>query len=106
MWSDLNAIMHNPADFPDPWVFRPERYLSEDAEGLRFTPHPRVIPYGVGKHRCLGETLGRASLYLMFCGLLQRFSVQRLAAKRISEDPDGMLSQTPKPYTVRLVPRK
>ncbi len=44
--------MMDPENFPSPDVFDPERYLTQDGQ---FQPHPKVIPFGIGKRRCMGK---------------------------------------------------
>ncbi len=57
MFLNLGAVMTDPDNFPDPLRFDPERYLSEG--GRKFSPHPKMITFGLGRRRCLGETLAR-----------------------------------------------
>ncbi len=45
------AVMMDPENFPNPEKFDPERYLTP--EGY-FHLHPKVIPFGIGKRRCIG----------------------------------------------------
>lgn len=54
----------------DPEVFRPDRYLQNGSLVLPDT----FIPFGFGKHRCLGETLAKASVFLFISTLLQHFN--------------------------------
>merc|ERR1711976_679573 len=72
----IGDIMNDPEHFPNPQQFNPERYLSSDDNGeLKFTPHPRVIPFGIGKRRCIGEVVARTTLYKFFTALIQRYEV-------------------------------
>ncbi len=38
--ANLSEIMHDPVDFPQPYEFRPERFIDKDTG--KFKPHPRV----------------------------------------------------------------
>lgn len=67
------AVHHNPEFFSNPKTFKPDRFL--DADG-KFVPDERVIYFGIGKRRCVGEILGRAEAYLFAATLLQRFSLE------------------------------
>ena len=66
----IGEIMRDPQVFDQPDKFDPTRYL-DPATGS-FRPHPRVIPFGVGRRRCLGETLARMELYMFFTAILSR----------------------------------
>ncbi len=46
--SNLNEILLDEKEFPEPLEFRPERFL--DGEG-NFVPNPKNIPFGYGKRR-------------------------------------------------------
>ncbi len=35
-----------------------------------------LIPFGMGKRECLGESLARQELFIFFVALLQKFSVR------------------------------
>ena len=65
--------MNDPNVFEDPHVFKPERFL--DKETGIFQPHERVVPFGVGKRYCLGQSLAEKELYIFFAGLLQQFEL-------------------------------
>ncbi len=72
VYAFLGRVMLNPCHFPDPLNFNPSRFVGTDG---KFEPSPLVIPFGVGKRRCLGETLAKMELFRFFTGVLQRFFV-------------------------------
>ena len=78
MFYNLTEIGMDPQSFPDPERFDPERHL--DPETKAFAPHPRVQPFGIGKRRCLGETLAKAELYMFFTGVVGRFKLEHESA--------------------------
>ncbi|XP_005393602.1 PREDICTED: cytochrome P450 1A2 isoform X2 [Chinchilla lanigera] len=61
----------------DPFEFRPERFLVANHTALNKTLSDKVLLFGLGKRRCIGETLGRWEVFLFLAILLQRleFSV-------------------------------
>ena len=71
----LGNVMNNPDDFPDPEKFDPERYLSIQEGVQKFTPHPKVIPFSIGKRRCIGEAIGRVALKKYITEVLKHFTV-------------------------------
>ncbi|CAO4377599.1 unnamed protein product [Caenorhabditis nigoni] len=66
--AQLSALHINETVFENPEKFDPERYI-RDEPLLQ-----KVIPFGVGKRACLGESLARAELYLIFGNLLLRYN--------------------------------
>lgn len=66
-----------------------------------------MIPFGVGRRRCLGETLARTSLYLFFTGILSRFTLKKASEEeRPSTEPKSGATNSPRPYKARFVLRK
>ncbi|XP_054926489.2 cytochrome P450 3A8-like [Dermacentor andersoni] len=51
----LYAMHHDPEYFPDPFVFRPERFMGENATNIR--PYT-YLPFGAGPRNCVGMRLG------------------------------------------------
>ena len=66
----LWSVHMDPEHWGDPEAFRPERFLAEDGS-VRHDEH--VIPFGTGKRVCLGETVARVELFLLFTRLMKRF---------------------------------
>ncbi|WP_143965736.1 cytochrome P450 [Gordonia zhaorongruii] len=60
-----------PEDFPDPDVFDPDRYDEERQEDLvnRWT----WIPFGAGRHRCVGAQFAMMQLKAIFSVLLRNY---------------------------------
>jgi sterol 14-demethylase len=93
-----------PADFPDPDRFRPERYLGPDAEDAA---NPWTwIPFGAGRHRCVGAAFAMMQLKAIFSVLLQGYSFE------LAQPPDSyrndhskMVVQLEQPCTVRYSAR-
>lgn len=50
--------------------FQPERFIKD---GKIHIPE-RHYPFGVGKHRCMGELMARANIFLFTTTLLQSFN--------------------------------
>uniref|UniRef100_A0A914MPH5 Cytochrome P450 n=1 Tax=Meloidogyne incognita TaxID=6306 RepID=A0A914MPH5_MELIC len=66
----LGAVHLDPSLFPQPEVFRPERFL--DSEG-NYKGSELIKPFGVGKRICLGDSLAKMEIYLVLAALLQNF---------------------------------
>ncbi|XP_017774947.1 PREDICTED: probable cytochrome P450 303a1 [Nicrophorus vespilloides] len=78
----------------DPKTFRPERFLENDTSVL-----DNFIPFGIGKRRCLGESLARGNLFIFIASLLQNFnfSVPEGHPKPCTDAQDGVTA-SPVPY--------
>ncbi|XP_027714080.1 cytochrome P450 1A1 isoform X1 [Vombatus ursinus] len=69
-------INHDQKIWGDPSVFRPERFLSADGT-INKALSEKVIMFGLGKRKCIGETIGRWEVFLFLAILLHQmeFSV-------------------------------
>ena len=84
----------------DPETFRPERFFHEGS----FRPDERNIPFGIGKRRCLGETLARMENFLFFANLMKHFSFRCVEG---SDPPDTRpmagFTNGPAPFCMKVV---
>jgi len=99
----MAAILMDPIAFPDPDQFKPERFI--DQKGC-FVPHPNVIPFGIGKRRCLGESLAKTELFIFFTGLIEKFDIRKENedVKLITKYRPG-ITLSPYPFKIRFIAR-
>ncbi|CAM3455969.1 cytochrome P450 [Nocardioides dubius] len=87
-------------DFPDPDEFRPERYLDPRQEDLqnRWT----WIPFGAGKHRCVGNAFAMMQLKAIFSVILRDYAFEMAQpSESYRDDTSKMVIQLEKPCRVR-----
>lgn len=105
------AIHRNPRDYPDPDVFRPERFLPGN-EWER--PHPNKkghSAFGWGRRQCSGQPLAEQGLFMATARLLWAFEVKpgldemgeevKLDIFAFTESEN----QRPLPFKARFMPR-
>ena len=76
----IGVINFDETNFPNPENFDPERFLDEKG---RYRANKKLIAFGMGKRSCLGESLARMELFLIFVSLLQNFSFHPFNGKII-----------------------
>ena len=60
--------------FPDPEAFRPDRYIDPNKEDV---DNPwNWIPFGAGKHRCVGAPFAMMQLKAIFSVLLRTWDLE------------------------------
>ncbi|XP_048225030.1 cytochrome P450 1A2-like [Perognathus longimembris pacificus] len=65
-------VNHDPETWGDPSEFRPERFLTDGETALNKALSEKVLLFGLGKRRCLGETPAKWELFLFLATLLHR----------------------------------
>jgi sterol 14-demethylase len=89
-----------PEDFPDPDSFHPERYAEPRQEDIvnRWT----WIPFGAGRHRCVGANFAMMQLKAIFSVLLRDFEFELAQpSETYHDDHSKMVVQLAQPCAVR-----
>ncbi|TLG14311.1 cytochrome P450 [Nocardia cyriacigeorgica] len=92
-------------DFPDPDSFDPGRYIDPNQEDIinRWT----WIPFGAGRHRCVGAPFALMQLKAIFSILLRDWEFEMaLPSEQYRNDHSKMVVQLAKPCTVRYRRRR
>lgn len=92
-------------DFPDPDVFDPDRYNKPREEDVlhRWT----WIPFGAGRHRCVGAAFGTMQIKAIFSVLLREYEFEMAQPPdSYRNDHSKMVVQLARPATVRYRRRK
>jgi len=77
-----------PEDFPEPDRFDPGRYLDPRQEDL--TNRWTWIPFGAGRHRCVGNAFAMMQLKAIFSVVLRAFEFE------LAQPPDSYRDDTSK----------
>ncbi|CAI2354663.1 unnamed protein product [Caenorhabditis sp. 36 PRJEB53466] len=94
------ALIHTDEKlFENHTEFRPQRFLEN--EGL----DKKLIPFGIGKRSCLGESLARAELYLILANMILEYDLEAVGEMPSikTTSPCGLMKRPPV-YSLRFVP--
>jgi Cytochrome P450 len=69
------AILHDPSVYPEPDVFRPERFLNPDGS-LRDDPI-LVSAFGYGRRICPGRHFADATIFITVASLFSVFNISK-----------------------------
>ncbi|XP_072036985.1 cytochrome P450 2U1-like [Amphiura filiformis] len=61
--SNLWAVHRDPDLWPEPWKFKPERFLDDKGQVVN---RDELIPFSTGRRMCLGDNLAKMELYISF----------------------------------------
>ncbi|KAJ6503785.1 cytochrome P450 [Mycena sanguinolenta] len=103
------AILHDEAVYPDPYAFKPERYLREDGTLNPAMPHPEAA-FGYGRRLCPGRHMANASLLITIASVLATFDITKALDDNgqviePSYEFDSGFINTPLPFKCSILPR-
>uniref|UniRef100_A0A183DKD6 Cytochrome n=1 Tax=Gongylonema pulchrum TaxID=637853 RepID=A0A183DKD6_9BILA len=70
----ISIAMNDPENFSEPKEFRPARFLEDDG-------YDAFLPFSLGKRQCLGESLAKAELFLIYANLMRHFRFRTVPNK-------------------------
>lgn len=104
--ASLYHAMHDPKLFENSDVFNPERFIDENG---KFVHDDHVIPFGLGKRYCLGQSLAEKEFFIFFTGIMQKFDVRHAPGTTLPSYidiyPKDSLIRNPSSYSVILKKR-
>jgi cytochrome P450 len=86
----------------DPQFFRPERFLTNQGT---FCPEEMTFPFGIGRRRCLGESLARMENFLFFANLLLNFRFRQGENPTPTLEPEAGFTNGPYPFLMEITVR-
>ncbi|KAF7363031.1 Cytochrome P450 [Mycena venus] len=106
------TIHHNEERYPDPFAFKPHRYLgdnlSNSASSKLADPRKRDHwIFGAGRRICPGLVLAERELWLAISGLIWAYTFHQVPEEPIAlEKYEAASGRTPLPFMMRLIPRR
>ncbi|XP_054422233.1 cytochrome P450 2W1 [Pteronotus mesoamericanus] len=69
----LSSVLLDKTQWETPHQFNPGHFLDSDG---RFVKREAFLPFSAGRRVCVGESLARTELFLLFAGLLRSFRLR------------------------------
>nr|AIU94228.1 cytochrome P450 1A4 [Lonchura striata] len=99
-------VHHDESLWEEPSAFRPERFLSAAGTELSRPESEKVLAFGLGKRRCIGETIGRWEIFLFLTTLLQQLRFSLRPGERVDITPQyGLTMKYKKCEAFQIRPR-
>ncbi|KAF7304880.1 Cytochrome P450 [Mycena kentingensis (nom. inval.)] len=106
------AMLHDEATYPDPFVFKPERFMHNDKMNPDIN-RPDAA-FGFGRRICPGRYMARSSLWITIASLLATFDITK--SQQVDEtgvkteidakyEVDSGMVCVPKPFRASFRPR-
>lgn len=91
---------YNPETYPEPEVFRPERFLERS-----FSPF-QYMPFGGGHRRCIGAAFATYEMAVVLGVLLRRYDFQLLDTRPVVTTRRSVTMGPSSPVPVKIYPRQ
>ena len=102
VWLPTWASHHNAEFFPDPYIFKPERFLKENAsEIIPFT----FRPFGGGNRECIGKRFAINEMKISLARMLQKFRIEPAPETKLNFHKGSLFMLNYDPVKVKFVPR-
>ena len=88
--ANVYLVHHDPAIYPDPYAFRPERFIEESPGTYTF------IPFGGGRRRCLGASFALVEMKIVIAAVLSACEIE----------PVGASPERPRRRNITVKPRE
>nr|XP_060611508.1 cytochrome P450 1A5-like [Anolis sagrei ordinatus] len=85
-------VNHDPKLWKDPSVFNPGRFLAANGSRINRTESEKILTFGLGRRRCLGENIGRCEIFLFLTTLVQKLEFSICPGKEVDFTPQYGLS--------------
>ena len=97
--TNIEKCLLDPIQFPQPEKFNPDRFLNENGQIVK---NDHLIPFGIGKRICMGESLAKNELFLFFVRILQRISFEETLNKPDMKNATYGITRIPEPFEVKV----
>lgn len=98
-------INHDPELWKEPSTFNPDRFLTADGAELNKLEGEKVMIFGMGKRRCIGELIARNEVHLFLAILIQRLRFQSVPGEPLDMTPEYGLTMKHKRCHLRATLR-
>ncbi|XP_034054479.1 cytochrome P450 1A1 [Gymnodraco acuticeps] len=98
-------INHDPELWKDPSSFAPDRFLSSDGSEVNRQEGERVMVFGMGKRRCIGEVIARNEVYLFLAIIVQKLHFHAMPGQTPDMTPEYGLTMKHKRCHLRATMR-
>uniref|UniRef100_A0A8C8VR01 Unspecific monooxygenase n=1 Tax=Pelusios castaneus TaxID=367368 RepID=A0A8C8VR01_9SAUR len=98
---NMYQVNHDETLWENADLFRPERFLKENGE-LDKSLVEKVLVFGMGIRKCLGEEIARNEIFVILTAILQQLSLEKCLEDQLDLTPIYGLSMKPKPYQIQV----
>uniref|UniRef100_A0A2I3G3S5 Cytochrome P450 1A n=1 Tax=Nomascus leucogenys TaxID=61853 RepID=A0A2I3G3S5_NOMLE len=99
---NMYQVNHDETTWDNPSLFRPDRFLNKNRE-LNKSLVEKVLIFGMGIRKCLGEDVARNELLTFITTVLQQLKLKKCPRAKLDLTPTYGLVMRPKPYQLQIL---
>ncbi|MEE6517403.1 hypothetical protein FKM82_027583 [Ascaphus truei] len=80
-------VNHDPKLWKDPFNFCPERFLNAEGTAINKIEMEKIMVFGLGKRRCVGEAIGKMEIFLFLTTMLQQMQFFKQEGEKLDMSP-------------------
>uniref|UniRef100_A0A7M4EFT8 Cytochrome P450 1A n=1 Tax=Crocodylus porosus TaxID=8502 RepID=A0A7M4EFT8_CROPO len=80
-------VNHDETLWKEPSAFNPERFLNAEGTEINRMESDKVLLFGLGKRRCIGESIGKWEIFLFLATLLQQLEFSICDGQKVDTTP-------------------
>ena len=101
---NLHSLARDPKLWKYPEKFHPEHFLATDCQIDR-EKAGLISPFGLGKRKCIGETIARNCVFVHLANLVQKFEIMAIDGEEYDMTGVMRITDSPKPYRIIAIER-
>ncbi|XP_041792897.1 cytochrome P450 1A1 [Chelmon rostratus] len=98
-------INQDPETWKDPSTFNPDRFLSCNGTEVNKLDGEKVMIFGMGKRRCIGEVIARNEVFLFLAIIIQKLQFHGIPGELLDMTPEYGLTMKHKRCQLRATMR-
>lgn len=99
----VHAVHYDEDFYPDPYTFKPERFLPENKDKLN---QYAFLTFGLGNHNCIGMRFAKEEIHLALASILKDFKFKATPETKIKPVTGQIITFAVEPFEVEVVKRK
>ncbi|KAL1755741.1 cytochrome P450 [Schizophyllum commune] len=86
------AMAHDELAYPEPYIYKPERFLTDDGKLNPAVRDPASFVFGFGRRVCPGKHMALASIWMTIASTLRVYNIEKV------KQPDGTTIEPKREY--------
>ncbi|KAL1742482.1 cytochrome P450 [Schizophyllum fasciatum] len=108
--ANIWSIVHDERLYPDPYAFKPERFLRSDGQLNPDVQDPMGIIFGFGRRVCPGSAMAYQSLWIVAASVLRVYKICHArrpdgSVMEVKPEYESSMVRMPHPFPCQFIPR-